>query len=82
VNKTTRCLLTFAGGVFAVGALALLTPRLAQTQAYSSPMRDVDNPARQPVSITTAINVDLGASSAKHYHSALKHVGDGLLWLL
>src|SRR5229473_6014608 len=45
----------------ALAAAVLLAPRVVQSQVYSTPMRDVDNPARQPISIQPIIAVDAGA---------------------
>lgn len=55
--KKTGYLLGVAGCAVAVGSLALFMPGVAQTQSYSSPMRDVDNPARQPVNLQNNVDV-------------------------
>src|SRR5258708_3199067 len=47
----------------ALAAAVLLAPRVVQSQVYSTPMRDVDNPARQPISIQPPINVNAGAEN-------------------
>jgi hypothetical protein len=55
--KKASFLLGVAGCAVAIGSLALFMPGVAQTQSYSSPMRDVDNPARQPVNLQEGITV-------------------------
>src|SRR5260370_34339400 len=47
----------------ALAAAVLLAPRVVQSQVYSTPMRDVDNPARQPISIQSFITVAAGAQN-------------------
>jgi hypothetical protein len=49
-------------------AFVLLTPRVVQSQVYSTPMRDVDNPARQPISFQPPIiSVMAGAENGFAY---------------
>lgn len=66
MQKAIRLLLPAASILFFAATVSHLFPRL-EAQAFSSPMRDVDNPARQPIFFSPAlpalllhIGVDLG----------------------
>jgi hypothetical protein len=65
--KTT---LSFVPMLTLVGVLALVTPTLTHAQTFSSPVRSVDNPARQPVDIFLNLNFGFNDIEASAFFTA------------